>query len=669
MSSRFIVSFLFIIFNTVNGYDQIVECSETNTPKNPTDNIWILMLNGVISEMQFYDTHNKTNQLTTRGGYNSNFDIVNFTTSGNGLAVKAFSYESETAWAAFQAIVISYPQNFQGCPLENKTFDFSIDKKSVIPVTPTFQLPDLELSYKLCNWFFTIAPDQQLKVVLRKIEFSENDNITVILSNEKGQIHSFSDTDLDQVFYFDGQNFKIIYEFDYASFSNTGFLIFVSAVTKSISYTPNGCQPPYVNMTTQITTYSNIDYIKGYPPYQKCQSALTIPANHEARLSITEYDYEGISDKLTIDFGESSTTLITWTSNKQPISYKLTSDISGGQLTFNSDGNTEGAGYRADLELTANSTCPDFYFNIKVKNYLRKSIDYLIIYDNQKILENITADSGDSENYFSPNSNVTIQFRSGPSKPISEEDQNWYIQIKPMSTPNFTKIILNKTNTKYVKWLADMKSNDALEVCSSTGTLEIFIPQLVHFYDLREFFLYDSNDLNNYVGSLNSIAETAAPNDTFPLSLKSTSKCFTLFLQDDFPFGKDYTIFFKNDDDSNKNCADSNTVFQIPPPSMPNMNVTIESTNSGSCEMIILTSDYNSTLLSRIWISDISVSDNEGQYSVNSAENGKELFSFKGSDAARWINFGVYTPALSIIAPPSASITISMSGDFQGKTC
>uniref|UniRef100_A0A914QTH9 CUB-like domain-containing protein n=1 Tax=Panagrolaimus davidi TaxID=227884 RepID=A0A914QTH9_9BILA len=211
-----------------------------------------------------------------------------------------------------------------------------------------------------------------------------------------------------------------------------------------------------------------------------------------------------------------------------------------------------------------------------------------------------------------------------------------------------------------------MQQNDALEVCTSTGTLEIFIPQLVYFFDLREFYLYDSNDLNNFVGSLNSIVETAASNDTFPLSLKSTSKCFTLYLQDDIFFGKDYTIFFKNDDDSNKNCADSNTVYQIPPPSMPDMNVTIESTQSGSCEMIILTADYNSTLLSRIWISDISVSDNEGQYSVNSAENGKELFSFKGSDAAKWINFCVYTPALSITAPPSASITISMSGNFQG---
>uniref|UniRef100_A0AC34FV73 CUB domain-containing protein n=1 Tax=Panagrolaimus sp. ES5 TaxID=591445 RepID=A0AC34FV73_9BILA len=131
--------------------------------------------------------------------------------------------------------------------------------------------------------------------------------------------------------------------------------MFVSAVTKSISYTANGCQLPAVNATTKITTYSNIDYVNGYPPYQKCVNTLTISPNHEARLVVTEDDCEGIADKLTINYGKNSSNIITWTSWKQPIEYKLTSDISGGALTFNSDGNTQGAGYRATFELYGKS--------------------------------------------------------------------------------------------------------------------------------------------------------------------------------------------------------------------------------------------------------------------------------------------------------------------------
>uniref|UniRef100_A0A914YEU9 Uncharacterized protein n=1 Tax=Panagrolaimus superbus TaxID=310955 RepID=A0A914YEU9_9BILA len=210
-----------------------------------------------------------------------------------------------------------------------------------------------------------------------------------------------------------------------------------------------------------------------------------------------------------------------------------------------------------------------------------------------------------------------------------------------------------------------MSQNDALTVCTKTGTLEIYIPHLINIYDLRDFLLYDSNDLNNFFGSLNSIAEASTSNVTDLISLKSTSGCFTLYLFDGFFFDKDYSILFRNVDDTKDNCQNSNNVFQIPPPSIPNFDATVESTKSGSCEMIILTTDYNSAFLSRIFISNISVSDLDGQYAVYSAENGKELFSFKGSDAYKWINLGVYTPALSIIAPPSSSITISMSGTHQ----
>uniref|UniRef100_A0A914Q2H3 Uncharacterized protein n=1 Tax=Panagrolaimus davidi TaxID=227884 RepID=A0A914Q2H3_9BILA len=163
---------------------------------------------------------------------------------------------------------------------------------------------------------------------------------------------------------------------------------------------------------------------------RKCVGAVVVPANNEGRLYIVEYDFEGNSDKLTLNYGNSQKQDITWLQRsnliKVPIYYKLTSDISANaQLEFKSDGNMQGAGYTA----------------------------YLETYENGKNSEKITSTSKNIERYYSSKSNVTIQFHSGPSgDAVTTEDKMWGIVVSTMVAPVFVKVTLNETNTKYVQW-------------------------------------------------------------------------------------------------------------------------------------------------------------------------------------------------------------------------
>lgn len=65
--------------------------------------------------------------------------------------------------------------------------------------------------------------------------------------------------------------------------------------------------------------------------------------------------------------------------------------------------------------------------------------------------------------------------------------------------PNLVKLNLNETNTKHLVWLADMNYNDAISVCATSGTLEVYVSQLSspnnHYYDdLRHYKLFDGDD-------------------------------------------------------------------------------------------------------------------------------------------------------------------------------
>uniref|UniRef100_A0AC35ERX5 CUB domain-containing protein n=1 Tax=Panagrolaimus sp. PS1159 TaxID=55785 RepID=A0AC35ERX5_9BILA len=287
-----------------------------------------------------------------------------------------------------------------------------------------------------------------------------------------------------------------------------------------------------------------MDYVNGYLPYQKCVGKVTILNNFEARLHITEYDFEGMADTLILNYGNSQSRPIEWQAQKVPNYYILTADVKNAELIFTSDGNTQGAGYTAYLDtyecncsdsnffikcgrgvtltpmnalskssqycsnmncnytIIANSSCPNSYFSINFFNFMRDSIDYLLLNDNGVMVQNITsATATDINRYYSSKNNVTLQFHSGPSSDaVTDETKAWAASITTLPLPNFINVSLNGTNPKYVVWLNDMSQNDALTVCAGAGILEMFVSFTHSKYDLSNVLLYDGSDLINFVG-------------------------------------------------------------------------------------------------------------------------------------------------------------------------
>uniref|UniRef100_A0AC35ERL6 Apolipoprotein B n=1 Tax=Panagrolaimus sp. PS1159 TaxID=55785 RepID=A0AC35ERL6_9BILA len=138
------------------------------------------MINGIASEIQFQDVQYPKNNLSVYN-YISNFDTITFKTYDDALAVNVNASQLITPWAAFQAILITFPLEIDTlkCPLAPRTFNFSTNPEFVIPIAPTFILRENRNSHILCNWIFTLAPTQQLKVVVRKMNLAKNINVSL----------------------------------------------------------------------------------------------------------------------------------------------------------------------------------------------------------------------------------------------------------------------------------------------------------------------------------------------------------------------------------------------------------------------------------------------------------------------------------------------------------
>uniref|UniRef100_A0AC35FS56 CUB domain-containing protein n=1 Tax=Panagrolaimus sp. PS1159 TaxID=55785 RepID=A0AC35FS56_9BILA len=280
--------------------------------------------------------------------YNSNFDIVTFTTFSNSLSVK-LNTTSQGTWSAIQAAIITYVDgsDLNSCPLAGETFDFIENSEQIIPISNTYGSG--EYDYKKCSWFFEINSLQQLKVVVQSIQIAEE--VELILNADGKMVKNFSTSDISQVFYFYGTSFNLTYEYKFANTTEIKFFLLISAITlPSENYTTDGCQMPEFNDTLSKTIYTNIDYNIGYPAYQKCKNLINIPRNFEGILSITEYLFEGCCDKLSVIYGTNIVQSIGW-DNKYPNFYTLNRDVDGGELVFVSDGNTQGAGFTAELQL------------------------------------------------------------------------------------------------------------------------------------------------------------------------------------------------------------------------------------------------------------------------------------------------------------------------------
>uniref|UniRef100_A0AC34F055 CUB domain-containing protein n=1 Tax=Panagrolaimus sp. ES5 TaxID=591445 RepID=A0AC34F055_9BILA len=505
--------------------------------------------------------------------------------------------------------------------------------------------------------------------------------------------------DSTTVSYFDGSVFNLNYQ-NHIEGSYDRFVIFVSAVTKSNTFTSNGCQPPLVDMNNQSTTFTNIDYINGYPAYQRCENVITIPSNHQASISLQQNEYDADSDFVTLTYGNN--TIIKWDGSLTPEIYTLTSAANGAKFAFNSDGNTNGAGYKAVFHTyectcgpssfvakcnsttritplnnnwyfcdnmactyTLTSDCPGAYFHLYPTTDGLRDSDNIILKDNGKIVENITSKSvfGDINNHYLSTNSYNLEFHSGVKSDVvtNQHSKRWYIDVEPVY-PKFTAITLDETLTNYVFWLADLKNHDVISVCSSTGQLQMFITSTYSENELDFYKLFDDKGLNNYIGSLKTALPTSY--NHVPRNLKSTSGCFALYLPDDnYHLGLNHTILFKTVDQTTNNCENDVSVFQAADSHSISYTISINSTSSGSCKSTILshiTASYAQNYLPYIWIQNIDTASNS-KIAFTSTSNTKALFELNSDDASQWQNFGLYTTAINVIVPPSSKIVIQFA--------
>uniref|UniRef100_A0A914QJF2 CUB domain-containing protein n=1 Tax=Panagrolaimus davidi TaxID=227884 RepID=A0A914QJF2_9BILA len=108
-----------------------------------------------------------------------------------------------------------------------------------------------------------------------------------------------------------------------------------------------------------ITTYTNVDYINGYPAYQKCENTITFPSNYEATIGVYELNYEACCDLLLLTYGNNQTIQLEADFDDDDGTYipdlkHLNSKANGSILSFTSDGNIQEAGYKVILTTYGN---------------------------------------------------------------------------------------------------------------------------------------------------------------------------------------------------------------------------------------------------------------------------------------------------------------------------
>uniref|UniRef100_A0A914PNR9 CUB domain-containing protein n=1 Tax=Panagrolaimus davidi TaxID=227884 RepID=A0A914PNR9_9BILA len=636
--------------------------------------------------------------------YSSNSDILTYATPASGsLFVKLDETVTDQSWIAFQAAVVSFSiDTTDKCPLSTQTFDFNANPDIIVPVVYAWKKQKNFGISKYCNWIFKIGTSQQLKIVVKSVYFPTNSILSFFTEGV------YIDEAPTSGLYFSGSNFNLTFSTQLSNNTEDPvFFLLVSAVTSSNDNTQNGCLPP--ETTDGTTIFSNINYNNGYQAYQHCENSFSIPANHEASLVITQPYFEACCDKLSLKYG-TNTTQITWTDDGKPNVYSFKPSVGEVKLLFDSDGNNQQAGYVAQVEtyecvcgpkeiviqcngqtgifptpnglfycdnmscpylLLQNSSCSNSYFSVKVSHHLRTQIDHLILKSNGTYIKDFTNNTKyfspayiSDTYYFSSKNNITFDFTSASiNSDISTDEKSWNAQIKTRESPNFINITLDSNKSKHVQWLADMNENDAIRVCATIGTLEIFV-SYDEFPSLYHFALYDSTDLDNFVGLLSSDALTSSFSPYTPPSRKSTSGCFTLYFNSEVVLLNTYTVLFRIFEENTKNCQDPNNVFQMFAAHRNPENqydVSVKSKDSGLCEMIILGFRFS---LPHIWISNITVTAN-AKYSFKSAVNDIQLFEIDASEASKWQSFGIYTPALSIIAPSSSGISVHLTNADQ----
>uniref|UniRef100_A0A914YTJ4 IgGFc-binding protein N-terminal domain-containing protein n=1 Tax=Panagrolaimus superbus TaxID=310955 RepID=A0A914YTJ4_9BILA len=191
--------------------------------------------------------------------------------------------------------------------------------------------------------------------------------------------------------------------------------------------------------------------------------------------------------------------------------------------------------------------------------------------------------------------------------------------------PNYNYIDLDESNPYYLTQLDDIPVNNGTVVCGLPDDVDIHLTD--GQYD--SFCLFPSN---------------------FE-ALSSKSGCFHLYRANEGT--SPVTVLIRSIETQAKNCENGNNIFEA---SDTLSSAMATSKGNGSCEMILLASQYDP--LTSIFINKIE-GINSDSLILKSAVNNNKIAEIPSADTKNWLNFGMYSLALTAVIPEGNTVILS----------
>uniref|UniRef100_A0AC35FDT2 CUB domain-containing protein n=1 Tax=Panagrolaimus sp. PS1159 TaxID=55785 RepID=A0AC35FDT2_9BILA len=609
--------------------------------------IWMALYNGFTKQfIAFDDNQNQFGQSY----FDSNENIASFSSNTQSLTFELNTYLSPSVdWVAFQGVVIAYDPLQVQCPFSGQSIGFvNVENTLVIPISSDF---GVKQSYTFCQWSFNTYFGQYLKIVIKNLVL--NENVIFELQQSGKTLKKFDQNITDtQVYYItsDAGSFTLYYNDTNDASVGTGFSALISDTNVPPVLTTEEC-PSFVDENN--LKINNLDYEVGYQPNQQCDYSVTVPENEEILVDVSIFHIEKNIDTLNLIFGGDIYTLnkdykytLTPEANNSLISFIADSSVqqAGFEITFKSlecicpfeeiiipcesqivvfplveDVNSYCDNMNCSYHISKEQSCSDNGYQFLLNPIFREGLDYFNIYSNGNLYETLTK----QKNYmrhFASDTNITVEFISGSyNDPIKSERND----------------------------ISDLKKGDILNVCSpKTDTLELFIASWKNH--LENYILYDGKNFENYIGNLDS-SKIFGNNSYFGYA-KSESSCFTI--EKTVRSVEAGVLLFRMKTAQSQNCENSNNIFLL---SSGYSNFANTAKNSGNCEIIILSShDRSSPFL----IDSMNGTFNNN-FILKSTINQNIFATINSTEISLWKNLQLYTPALSILLPPSTAFKIN----------
>uniref|UniRef100_A0AC35FWC2 CUB-like domain-containing protein n=1 Tax=Panagrolaimus sp. PS1159 TaxID=55785 RepID=A0AC35FWC2_9BILA len=249
--------------------------------------------------------------------------------------------------------------------------------------------------------------------------------------------------------------------------------------------------------------------------------------------------------------------------------------------------------------------------------------------------------------YFPRELNITLEFISTSDSPIKNGDRRWELNLKNKISPPINSVTLNESKPLYIVDILGINEFDIISVCSpETDVLELFIAS--DKTSLQNYVLYDGSD---YFGKLDS-PEIFDENSQNFGRISSNTGCFEIQKTAEDLIHETGIFLFRMKNAQSKNCMNEKNIKIL---SSENTIFKSTANSEGDCEVIILSP--KSPLFQ--FSIDFMTGTPNNIFTFKSPMNQNIFAEINSMEMSLWKNLRLYTPALSIILPPSTFFNIS----------